>query len=182
MKRGPLFAARWLCLILLLTSLAGLTGCGDNGSGGNGSAVQGAAVPDYEIPTISGSTIKLSQLRGKVVVLDFWATNCGPCRAETPHLVQIAEEYKDKGVTVIGIALDEDPDLVAKFVRDFKINYTIGFAPEGMFAKFDTSDDAAIPQTLIFGRDGRKIDQTIGFQPLDGGEHLRRTVELALKS
>ena len=169
--------------LVLLSALCLLAFSGCNPSGG-GAAVAGNSAPDYEIPTVDGAKIQLSQYRGKVVVLDFWAPWCGPCRAETPHLKKIADDYKGKDVVVIGLSIP-DPRTrageVEQFVKEFGLNYTIGFAPTGMFEKFDCTPDAdgAIPQTFVFGRDGRKIWQNYGFNPMEDGEKLQRTVEQA---
>src|SRR5689334_3960863 len=119
---------------ILLTALCllGSTACNLTG----GSSTAGNSVPDYEIPTVEGGKIQLSQYRGKVVVLDFWAPWCGPCQAETPHLIKIAQDYKDKDVVVIGLSIP-DPRTrdgqVEQFVKQFGVNYTVGFAPRGMF-------------------------------------------------
>src|SRR5581483_9999638 len=162
-----------ICFLGLLT----MAGCGGNNQ------ETANSVPDYVIPTTDGQKIQLSQYRGKVVVVDFWAPWCGPCRAETPHLVKIANDYKDKGVVVIGLSIPDprtQDGQVEQFVKDFKINYTIGFAPDGMFEKFDSVGDGPIPQTLVFGRDGRKILQTAGFDPMQDGEKLQRAVQQAV--
>jgi thiol-disulfide isomerase/thioredoxin len=167
-------------ILLTLLCLLGSTACNLTG----GSSTTGSSVPDYEIPTVEGGKIQLSQYRGKVVVLDFWAPWCGPCQAETPHLIKIAQEYKDKDVVVIGLSIP-DPRTrdgqVEQFVKEFGVNYTIGFAPHGMFEKFDCTPDAdgAIPQTFVFGRDGRKIWENYGFNPMGDGENLQRKVEQA---
>ena len=168
-------------IILSVVCLLASTAC--NLTGGGNTA--GSSVPDYKIPTIDGGNIQLSQYRGKVVVLDFWAPWCGPCQAETPHLIKIASDYKDKDVVVIGLSIP-DPRTrdgqVEQFVKKFGINYTVGFAPDGMFEKFDCSpptEPGAIPQTFVFGRDGRKIYENYGFNPMQDGESLARKVEQA---
>jgi thiol-disulfide isomerase/thioredoxin len=161
---------------LLVSSACNLTG--------NVNSAAGNSVPDYSIPTVEGGNIKLSQYRGKVVVLDFWAPWCGPCQAETPHLVKIASDYKDKDVVVIGLSIP-DPRTkdgqVEQFVRQFGVNYTVGFAPTGMFEKFDCSPEAdgPIPQTFVFGKDGRKVWENYGFNPMGDGESLQRKVREA---
>src|SRR5688500_11958482 len=73
-------------------------------------------VPDMSMNTIDGKPWKLSELRGKVVIINFWATWCEPCRTEVPYLVKLGSEHKEKGLAVAGIALDEDPAIVKKFI------------------------------------------------------------------
>ena len=122
---------------------------------------------DYEIPTASGDKIKLSGYRGKVLVLDFWATWCPPCREEIPQLVRIAREQKDRGVEVVGLHIDDNgrssPEAIQKFIRQFNINYTVGFATDDIFIAYLGEEETAIPQTLIFDRNGKVVTHLIGY-------------------
>jgi thiol-disulfide isomerase/thioredoxin len=104
----------------------------------------------------------------RVVLLNFWATWCAPCRREIPELVALQREMRNKGVDVIGLTL-EDPAVdrarVESFTRQFSINYRIGFLPEEMFRLFNVQDPRGpIPQTFIFDRQGRLIDHLKGFR------------------
>jgi thiol-disulfide isomerase/thioredoxin len=106
--------------------------------------------------------------RDRVVLLNFWATWCAPCRREIPELVALQREMRNKGVDVIGLTL-EDPAVdrarVESFTRQFSINYRIGFLPEEMFRLFNVQDPRGpIPQTFIFDRQGRLIDHLKGFR------------------
>jgi thiol-disulfide isomerase/thioredoxin len=117
--------------------------------------------PDYDVPTIDGRTIKLSDYRGKVLVMDFWATWCPPCRQETPQLARIAREHRARGVEVIGMHIDDrgrsTPEAIRKFVSDYGINYTVGMANDEMFTSYLGTEDDVIPQTLVFDRQGRMV-------------------------
>lgn len=117
--------------------------------------------PDYDVPTIDGRTIKLSDYRGKVLVMDFWATWCPPCRQETPQLARIAREHRARGVEVIGMHIDDrgrsTPEAIRKFVSDYGINYTVGMANDDMFTSYLGTEDDVIPQTLVFDRQGRVV-------------------------
>lgn len=133
-----------------------------------------AAAPPEPIPEnimqasinlLDGQTTKLANYSGKVLVVDLWATWCGPCRQEIPHLVEIAKEYKEKGVEVIGLT-NEDPEtdseLVKQFSAAFNINYPIGWADMEMQRGL-MRGRGAIPQTYIIGRDGKIIKHYVGF-------------------
>jgi thiol-disulfide isomerase/thioredoxin len=117
------------------------------------------------IKLLNGKKKRFSDYSGKVLVVDLWATWCGPCRQEIPHLVEIAKQYKSKGVEVIGLT-NEDPardlQLVKDFAKEFRINYPIGWADVPMQIGL-MNGRGGIPQTLIIGRDGRIRNHFIGF-------------------
>lgn len=119
---------------------------------------------------LDGGSARVEDLLGRdrVVLLNFWATWCAPCRREIPELVAIQREMRNKGVDVIGLTVEDpavDRTRVESFTRQFSINYRIGFLPEEMFRLFNTSDPRGpIPQTFIFDRQGRLIDHLKGFR------------------
>jgi len=127
---------------------------------------------DFNIPTIDGRTIKLSDYHGKVLVMDFWATWCGPCQQETPQLARLARENGARGLEVIGLHIDDrgrsSRDAIRKFIDHYGIGYTVGLATDEMFTSYLGEEDDTIPQTLVFGRDGRLIKHFIGYSPSDG--------------
>jgi thiol-disulfide isomerase/thioredoxin len=122
-------------------------------------------VMQASINLIDGKTTKLADYSGKVLVIDLWATWCGPCQQEIPHLIEIAKEYKGRGVEVIGLTR-EDPENTAEdvkqFSKDFNINYPIGLADEDMQREL-MRGRGAIPQTYIIGRDGKVLRHFVGF-------------------
>jgi thiol-disulfide isomerase/thioredoxin len=128
--------------------------------------------PDFDIRKIDGGTIKLSDYRGKVVVMDFWATWCPPCRQEVPQLVRIARENNERGVEVIGLHIDDrgrsTEEAIRKFIGSFGINYTIGLASDDMFLAYLGREDDTIPQTLVFDRKGRLVKHLIGYTASHG--------------
>jgi cytochrome c biogenesis protein CcmG, thiol:disulfide interchange protein DsbE len=119
------------------------------------------------INLLDGQKTKLADYSGKVLIVDLWATWCGPCKQEIPHLIEIAKEYKDKGVEVIGLT-NENPETDAEWVKQFSeafnINYPIGWADDEMQSGL-TRGRAVIPQTFIIGRDGKVVKHFVGFNP-----------------
>ncbi len=120
-----------------------------------------------EVKTLDGKSLRLGDYAGKVVVLDIWATWCGPCRREIPHLVELSKEYGGRGVEVIGLTTEDpvrDEEAVREFAREFNINYTLGWIGEDLYTTL-TRGQNVIPQTFVIGRDGRVIRHIRGFSP-----------------
>ena len=121
---------------------------------------------ETEIQGVDGKSFQLADYKGKVVVLDLWATWCGPCRVEIPHLNSIKSQYGAKGVEVIGLT-NEDPETdgqkVRDFARDLKINYKLGWATRSLWMSLGRAQ--SIPQTYVIGRDGRPVRFFAGFTP-----------------
>lgn len=114
---------------------------------------------------LDGKKKKLADYAGKVLVVNLWATWCGPCRQEMPHLIQLANEYKSKGVEILGLTTEDpmgDAELVKDFSRQFRINYPIGWADEQIRSGL-AQGRGVIPQTFIFGRDGKIRKHFVGF-------------------
>jgi len=117
------------------------------------------------INLLDGKTTKLADYSGKVLVVDLWATWCGPCQQEIPHLIEIAREYKDRGVEVLGLTREDPentPEDVKRFSKDFNINYPIGWTDDEMQGEL-MRGRGAIPQTYIIGRDGKVLKHFVGF-------------------
>ncbi len=110
-------------------------------------------IPEFALPATSGGEWKFSENRGKVMLVNFWATWCPPCRRETPELVRIHHKYAGRGFSVVGISLDENPaSVVPHFVEQFKMNYPVLYpTPDfGMAAEVES-----LPTTLLVDRQGR---------------------------
>jgi len=126
---------------------------------------------DFELPALDGGSIKLSDYRGKVLVLDFWAVWCPPCREEVPQLARIAKENSARGVEVIGLHIDDNgrstPADIRRFIGQYGINYTVGIASNDVFTSYLGHDDDQIPQTLVFDRDGHLILHLAGYSATD---------------
>ena len=116
-----------------------------------------AAVLNTEIKNIDGNVFKVADLKGKVLLLNLWATWCGPCREEMPQLVAMEDEFKAKDFKVIGLNIDnETPEKIQPFAERMKLNYELAWADENLYrgllkvSKFD-----GIPQSFLLDREGR---------------------------
>lgn len=140
-----------------------------------------ANILDVELRALSGSPLKLSDYSGKVLVVNLWATWCGPCKAEIPELVKLYKELHPKGLEILGLST-ENPDTsanaVRKFVSDYDMNYRVGWAPPEVSMTL-MQDRNAIPQSFVIGRDGRIIRRFVGFSVSTTPPQLRQAVEQA---
>jgi thiol-disulfide isomerase/thioredoxin len=116
--------------------------------------------PNFSLSDLNGEKLSLSAYGGKVVLLDFWATWCEPCREEIPHFVELQNKYRDQGLQIIGISMDEDPEPVRKFYRQFKMNYPVvmGNAKTGELY----GGILGLPIAFVIGRDRRIYSKHIG--------------------
>ena len=118
-----------------------------------------------EIQSVDGAKFRLSDFKDKVVVVDLWATWCGPCRLEIPHLVDLQNEYGGKGVEVIGLTTEdpsEDEAKVRDFAKEFKINYKLGWSPREVSLAL-MNGNTSIPQTFVIAPGGRIVTKFRGF-------------------
>jgi len=117
--------------------------------------------PDFTLKTLDGQEITLSKLRGKVVLLDFWATWCGPCKESIPHLVQIYKTYQQKELEIIGMNVDRgDVSGVHRFVKSMDIPYPVIITPDEVGRSYGV---AGIPTTILIDKQGKIRDKTLGF-------------------
>lgn len=124
--------------------------------------LQGRTAPNFALSSLDGRTIRLSELHGKLVVLNFWATWCTPCRSEMPWLTRLYKQYRPKGLEVVGIAMN-DPDQageVAKVTKRMKVRYTIVMGTESVGDAY--GGVRSLPQTFLIGRDGKVLKNTAG--------------------
>jgi peroxiredoxin len=120
----------------------------------------GDRAPAFTLPQLPSGRLSLSQFKGQVVLLNFWATWCPPCVMEAPSLEQFATEMKSQGVTVIGVSVDENPQALSKFVQYYHLSYPVARDPSYRLAhRYGTYK---LPETYIIGRDGRVAEKIIG--------------------
>jgi thiol-disulfide isomerase/thioredoxin len=123
--------------------------------------------PSEPVPTESVSQ-SLAAFQGKVVILDFWATWCGPCRMEIPGFVSLQNKYRDRGLEIVGASLDPvtgpgRPEAVAPFMKQLGINYTVFMVKNGQAMQgYDTRE--GIPTTYIIDRQGKIVSRHVGYQ------------------
>lgn len=114
---------------------------------------------------IDGKQKTVEDYKGKVVILDFWATYCPPCEEEIPHLVELSDKYKND-LQVVGLHVGgaEDKANIASFITKYRMIYDLGY-PEQELMDFYLQGDSRIPQTLVFDRQGQLLEQFVGFTP-----------------
>lgn len=129
-----------------------------------------------------GKRSVFSDYKGKVLVLDFYATWCEPCRRSIPHLVGLQDRYADQGLHVIGLNVGgpDDEEKVPAFAKEFSIQYTLA-VPDDELVTFLLGNNDAIPQTFVFDRQGQLAERLIGFGP-NAGDRIDHAVEAALKT
>jgi peroxiredoxin len=118
-----------------------------------GDDFKAAPAPAWQLPDVDGRVINSDQFKGKVVVLDFWATWCPPCRAEIPGYVDLQRKYGRQGLAIVGVSLDRGgPDVVRRFLGDEKVNYQVVLGDDNIVGAFGGVE--AIPTTFIIDRHG----------------------------
>ena len=116
--------------------------------------------PDFKLAALDGKTVTLADLRGKVVFLNFWATWCGPCRAEVPDLVELQSRYKDR-LQIIGLDVDDDdPAEVKEFADEYKVNYPVVMIPDDLRVQY--GGIPALPTSFVLDTEGRVVQKHVG--------------------
>lgn len=129
-----------------------------------------------------GKRSLFSEYKGKVLILDYYATWCNPCRKSVPHLIELQKKHGDQGLQVIGLNVGGPQDLekVPGFAREMGIQYPLA-VPDDELVEFMLSDNSSIPQTFVFDREGILVERVIGFSPAVGAR-IDSAVENALKA
>jgi cytochrome c biogenesis protein CcmG/thiol:disulfide interchange protein DsbE len=130
-------------------------------------SIAGRTAPDFALE-LDGKPTRLQDLRGKVIVLDFWASWCPPCVEETPALIALHRDISQRGGMVLGISLDDDPSAYEKFLKDHNVNFpTYLDKSQTIPTTYGTS---MYPEAYIIGRDGRIVRKVVGPQNWTGPE------------
>ena len=128
--------------------------------------LRGKPAPDFELSTLDGKKVKLSDLRGKAVLVNFWATWCGPCKIEMPWLADLQTKYASKGLVVLGISVDEgSADKIASFSKEMGVNYTVLRTTDEVSDAYGGID--GLPTNFYVGRDGIVVEQVAGMVSKD---------------
>lgn len=124
----------------------------------------GRKAADFDLKTLEGKSVKLSDYKGKIVIVDFWATWCPPCRKGIPDLVELQKEYKDK-LVVIGISLDQQNTIkdLAPFIKNYGINYPVVLGTQQVVS--DYGNIQAIPTSFVIDQSGNIVDTHVGLVP-----------------
>lgn len=157
---SPSFRLFGICLLAIA-----LTGCGVQSEGTAEAASPGdssrKAAPAFILKDGDGRNVSLADFKGKVVLLNFWATWCGPCKIEIPWFADFEQKYKDRGFAVIGVAMDDEGwEVVKPYVAKSKINYRIVSGNDDVAAKYGGVD--SLPTTFIIDQNGRIASTHVG--------------------
>ncbi len=128
-----------------------------------GANLKGQAAPDFTLQSLDGKTVRLSDFRGKAVLLNFWATWCQPCKIEMPWFVELEKQYGPEGLQVLGVAMDDaSPADIGKFAKDLGVNYPVLIGKEAVGDAYGGVQ--FLPATFYIGRDGKVVDKVFGLK------------------
>src|ERR1700716_4674038 len=134
--------------------------------------------PDFSLESLEGKTMRLSDFRGKAVLLNFWATWCGPCKIEMPWFVELQQKYGSQGLQIVGVAMDDaSKEDIAKFAKDMGVNYPVLIGKEAVGDSY--GGILALPETFFIGRAGKDVDKILG---LRGKAEIEDAIKKALNT
>ena len=116
--------------------------------------------PDFSLHALNGNPLSLSEYKGKVVLVNFWATWCDPCRREIPRFVDLQKRYADRGFQIVGISLDDDAKAVPPFYLEYKMNYPVAIGDDKLAESF--GNILGLPVNFLIDRDGRIAARHLG--------------------
>ncbi len=161
MKRNA-FAFIAVAVVVTLMIIAGQHLARRPGIGGATALLRpGGPAPEFALQTLDGKTLKLADLRGKAVLLNFWATWCPPCKEEIPWFIELQKQYGPQGLQIVGVAMDDaGHDAIAKFAADMKIDYPVLLGTEQVADQYGGVE--SLPTTFYIGRDGKIVARVFG--------------------
>jgi thiol-disulfide isomerase/thioredoxin len=175
MNRNPL-ALIVVALVVALGIYVGYHKARRSGGSLTSHLTQSSPAPDFTLQSLDGKTTHLSDFRGKAVLLNFWATWCGPCKIEMPWFVDLQKEYGAQGLQIVGVAMDDaSKEDIAKFAKDMGVNYPILIGKESVGDEY--GGVPALPESFLIARDGKIVDKIIG---LRGKAEIEDAVKKAL--
>jgi thiol-disulfide isomerase/thioredoxin len=154
-----------LALVVAAVVVAGMLYFGMHMARGGGRPHSTAATPapDFTLESLDGKTMRLSDFRGKAVLLNFWATWCVPCKIEMPWFVELQRQYGTQGLQIVGVAMDDaSKEDIAKFAKDMGVNYPILIGKEAVGDQY--GGVPALPESFFIGRDGKIVDKILGLR------------------
>ena len=134
-----------------------------------GTGKQNVLAPDFVLPQLDGTPLRLSAYRGKVVLLDFWATWCDPCREEIPHFVEMQRTYADRGLQIIGVSMDDTSEPVRDFYQQFHINYPVVMGDARTGEAY--GGVLGLPIAFLLNREGRIVAKHMGATNAETFDH-----------
>ena len=137
----------------------------------------GTPAPDFTLETLDGKSLSLSSLRGKAVLVNFWATWCGPCKIETPWLVELQNQYGAQGLQIVGAMDDSGKDEIARFAKEMGMNYPVLLGKESVGEAY--GGVPGLPESFFVGRDGKIVDKIMG---LEGRSEIEDAIKKALNT
>lgn len=133
--------------------LLALAACAVGGLAANAAVTPSTGAPDFTLPSLGGPNLRLQEQRGRVVMINFWASWCGPCRVEMPHLARLYEQYRKAGFTVLAVNIDEDPHKAASLARQLGMRFPVLLDTDKKVSRL--YDLSTMPSTVLVDRDGR---------------------------
>lgn len=155
--------SRWLPAVLVAAALGMWPACNRNTAAPGAGGVN----LDFVLKDAAGQDVRLADFKGRPLLVNMWATWCGPCKAEIPWFVEFSERYKDKGFTVVGISVDDVPEDITKFATEYKVNYPmlVGKDRPDVSKAFDA--ELVLPVSWLIRRDGTVHTKVVGIHGRD---------------
>ena len=179
MKRNALvFATLLIAILAMLAAGKYLTRVRKHGEVTLAGDVRGVTAPDFELASLDGKKVRLSDFRGKAVVLNFWATWCSPCKVEMPWFVDLQKKYGNDGLVILGVAMDDsEAPKIAEFTSELGVNYLVLLGTDKVSEEYGNVQ--YLPTTFYIDREGKIIGKGTG---LLGRAEIEENIQKALAS